>query len=87
MAIALKHLRGNIDGLLWRHHEYEYALDRTPIDVIAGTKRLREWVDDPDQDVDQLIDWIEADRRQWEAERAPYLLYGAPPLPSITSRG
>ena len=87
MAIALKHLRGNIDGPLWRHHEYEYALDRTPIDVIAGTKRLREWVDDPDQDVDQLIDWIEADRRQWEAERAPYLLYGAPPLPSITSRG
>jgi hypothetical protein len=55
--------------------------------VIAGTKRLREWVDDPDQDVDQLIDWIEADRRQWEAERAPYLLYGAPPLPSITSQG
>lgn len=80
VAIALKHLNQCFDEDLWRHHEYEYTRDRLPIDVIAGTDRLRTWIEDPSQGVDELVTSIEVDRHAWDAKRRPYLLYGAPSI-------
>ena len=49
---TLRQLRSDYD--IWRHHEYEYELDRIPIDVINGGDKLRLWVDDDSADFEQL---------------------------------
>lgn len=61
---------------IWRHHEYEYELDRIPIDVINGGPALREWVDDPAQSFADLQQRLEREAADWLAERQPHLLYG-----------
>lgn len=61
---------------LWRYHDYEYELDRKPIDVINGGPKLRNWVDDPESSFSGFFDEISADRARWQREREPFLLYG-----------
>lgn len=60
---------------LWRHHDYEYELDRKPIDVINGGSFLREWVDDPTLGFDVLEERLAAELSGWLDERLPFLLY------------
>ncbi len=73
MLKIVRELQPDIE--LWRHHEYEYELDRTPIDVISGGPTLREWVDNADSGFDDLNSMIETDISSWLDEREPYLIY------------
>lgn len=70
---ALRHIEPDYE--LWRHHEYEYELDRTPIDVINGGEGLRLWVDDPKLNFDVLEQQVERDLTAWASERQPFLVY------------
>ena len=60
---------------LWRFHEYEYELDRKPIDVINGGPWLRTWIDDNEESYDNLDRELIKTASAWEAQRAPYLMY------------
>ena len=76
IAGMLKLIRmANRDYPLWRHHEYEYELERIPIDVINGGPSLRDWVDNPDADFESLDRALAAAAIRWEDERAPFLVY------------
>jgi uncharacterized protein YbbC (DUF1343 family) len=70
---ALRHVQP--DYALWRRHEYEYELDRLPIDVINGGDFLRLWVDDPTAAFGDLDTHLQREEQDWLAERAPFLLY------------
>ncbi|MFN3236376.1 MAG: exo-beta-N-acetylmuramidase NamZ domain-containing protein [Pseudomonadales bacterium] len=70
---ALRILRPDYN--LWRHHAYEYELDRIPIDVINGGPGLREWVDDPNGTFAQFDAQLDAEAAAWQEARAPYLIY------------
>lgn len=70
---VLRQLRPDYD--LWRHHEYEYELNRVPFDVINGGPGLRVWVDDPAQSFADLEQILQSELAQWLEERAPYLIY------------
>lgn len=76
IANMLKCLR-NIapDYDLWRHHDYEYEVDRNPIDVINGGTFLREWVDSDNMGPELLDERLSATRTDWLGKREPYLLY------------
>ena len=63
------------DAPLWRHHAYEYELDRIPIDVINGGPFLRQWVDDDAAGFDALEARIEAELAAWIEEREASLIY------------
>ena len=76
IAYALKLLKlSEPEVELWRHHEYEYETGRVPIDVINGGPRLRHWVDDPLQSLDQLIHHLDETRALWLPEIAPFYRY------------
>jgi len=70
---AIRHLDGAYD--LWRYHEYEYELDRTPIDVINGGPALRTWVDDEQGSLSEFLGRTESDANRWFEERKEFLLY------------
>ncbi len=63
------------DYPLWRHHEYEYELDRIPIDVINGGASLRLWVDDPSRSFEDFSTALQGAEQRWLEERQPHLIY------------
>jgi uncharacterized protein YbbC (DUF1343 family) len=63
------------DTDLWRYHEYEYELNRTPIDVINGGPTLREWVDDDQQGFSTMEAMLDESEQRWQAEREPFITY------------
>ncbi len=63
------------DADLWRYHEYEYELDRKPIDVINGGPKLRQWVDDDQQGYSTMESMLNDDEQRWKTERQPFILY------------
>jgi uncharacterized protein YbbC (DUF1343 family) len=76
MAAAFKSLRTLApDYDLWRDFPYEYEQGRLAIDLINGSERLREWVDDPRAKPGDLDAEAAADERAWRAEREAFLLY------------
>ncbi len=76
IAGLLKALRSvRPDYALWRHHDYEYELDRIPIDVINGGPGLRHWVDDPLASFESFEAKLEEDRKVWLEQREDYLSY------------
>ncbi len=70
---AIRRLYPDYD--LWRDFPYEYEFGKLPIDVINGSPRLREWVDDMAASPADLESPTVADERAWIEERQPYLLY------------
>jgi uncharacterized protein YbbC (DUF1343 family) len=62
---------------LWRglDFKYEYTNGELAIDVINGSKLLREWVDDPNSTAADLDAMTVPDEQAWIVERKPYLLY------------
>ena len=70
---AIRHLRR--DYPLWREFPYEYEHDRLAIDLINGSEILREWVDDRESRPGDLDALAQADEREWEDVRQPFLLY------------
>jgi uncharacterized protein YbbC (DUF1343 family) len=63
------------DYPLWRDFAYEYEFDRLPIDLINGSPRLREWVDDPRAEPGDFDRLTQADEAAWREERLPFLRY------------
>lgn len=63
------------DYPLWRDFPYEYELDRLAIDLINGSSKLREWVDDPNAEPGDLDNLAKIDELAWREERAAFLLY------------
>lgn len=75
-AYVLKLLReAQPDTALWRNHEYEYELDRLPIDVINGGNGLRTWVDDDKQGLEQLRGRLDITRDEWIRGTSAYYRY------------
>ena len=74
-ALAFKALRQlHPDYAIWRDFPYEYET-RLAIDVINGSPLLREWVDDSSATVADLDAAASKDERDWQQERAQFLLY------------
>ncbi len=74
-ALAFKALRQlQPDYPIWRDFPYEYET-RLAIDVINGSPLLREWVDDASATVADLEAAASKDERDWQQERAPFLIY------------
>ncbi len=76
MALAFKALRLlRPDYDLWRDFPYEYEHDRLAIDLIDGSERLREWVDDPTATPADLDAIAVEDEESWREERDGVLRY------------
>ena len=76
VALAFKALRKlRPDYALWRDFAYEYERERLAIDLINGSERLREWVDDPDAVPADLDALAAPDEQAWREEREALLLY------------
>ena len=76
IAYALKLLKlAQPAAELWRHHEYEYEIDRLPIDIINGGSQLRHWVDDDTLHLNDLISLLDETRALWLPEIAPFYRY------------
>jgi len=76
MALAFKALRLlRPDYDLWRDFAYEYERDRLAIDLINGSERLREWVDDRTAVPADLDALAVDDEESWLEEREDVLLY------------
>ena len=60
---------------IWRYHEYEYELKRTPIDVINGGPWLRLWIEDKNLGYDDLDRELEQTVSEWRTIRAFHLIY------------
>jgi uncharacterized protein YbbC (DUF1343 family) len=76
MALAFKALRTRRpDYELWRDFPYEYEHGRFAIDLINGSERLRQWVDDPAAVPSDLDDLAMPDEAAWLEERDSVLLY------------
>jgi len=58
----------------WRQPPYEYVHDRMPIDILAGSDRLRQAIEADLQARDIVREW-EAPTREFLAVREAYLLY------------
>ena len=76
VALFLKALRRVYPAYpLWRPPPYEYEETRLPIDVINGGPDLRLWVDDASATVADLDERLNREEKEWQEERAPFLLY------------
>lgn len=75
-ALAFKALRQlQPDYELWRDFPYEYESERLAIDVINGSKLLREWVDDSAAEPGDLDALAEPDETAWREQREAVMLY------------
>jgi uncharacterized protein YbbC (DUF1343 family) len=75
-ALAFKAIRNLMpDYPLWRDFPYEYEFGKLPIDVINGSPRLREWVDDTAAEAADLDGAALVDERAWAEVLRQYSLY------------
>ncbi len=56
------------DYELWRDFPYEYETDRLAIDLIAGSDRLRRWVDSPTSGPSNLEAALSEDEQTWKEQ-------------------
>lgn len=63
------------DYEIWRHHEYEYELDRVPIDVINGGASLRNWVEDQAGGLADIDPTLKVHQDKWLQARQAHLIY------------
>ncbi len=59
---------------LWKEPPYEYVFDKNPFDVIAGTNKIREAIEQG-ADLTSITDGWRAGLTEFKEKRAPYLLY------------
>ncbi|MCG6859843.1 MAG: DUF1343 domain-containing protein, partial [Chromatiaceae bacterium] len=75
-ALILKAVRLEYpDYRIWRDFPYEYETDRLAIDLLSGGTFLREWVDDPGSEPEDLEARLIPDEAAWIRDRKPILLY------------
>jgi uncharacterized protein YbbC (DUF1343 family) len=70
---ALRRLRGNYG--IWRHFDYEYERGKLAFDVINGSQRLREWIDDSAAAPADLDALTLPEEKSWADERRSVMLY------------
>jgi uncharacterized protein YbbC (DUF1343 family) len=71
VALALKAVRlESPDSPLWRQFHYEYETERLAIDLLAGGTFLREWIDDPAAEPEDLDRRLRADEAAWAESTA-----------------
>jgi uncharacterized protein YbbC (DUF1343 family) len=59
----------------WKEPPYEYETEKLPIDILAGTDKLRAYVEEG-RSLKQMEDWWEAQCIEFDSEvRKQYLLY------------
>lgn len=58
----------------WKEPPYEYVFDKNPFDVIAGTNKIREAIEQR-VDLASITDGWKAGLTKFEEQRTPYLLY------------
>jgi uncharacterized protein YbbC (DUF1343 family) len=76
VALFLKSLRRLYpDYDLWRQPPYEYEAIKMPIDILAGSQLLREWVDDREANPEDLEKSLSKDESEWQEESKPFHLY------------
>ncbi len=58
----------------WKRPPYEYEKKKLPIDILAGTDRLRKDIEDGKM-LDEMEDWWKAESKEFEKIRKEFLLY------------
>ena len=66
--------RENREAFDWRQPPYEYEHDKQPIDILYGSDRLRQTIED-DGPLDRLVASWRADEEDFRRQREPFLLY------------
>jgi uncharacterized protein YbbC (DUF1343 family) len=74
VALLEAFLRAGPDQFAWRDPPYEYEHDKLPIDILAGSSRLREQIEAGESAAHIAESW-RADEEAFKALRAPFLLY------------
>ncbi len=75
-ALALKVIGELYPGYqLWRDFPYEYVEDRLAFDVINGGPALRQWIENPAVNADDLDTLTAPDERAWAGTVKEHLLY------------
>lgn len=73
MLKSLRAVQG--DSFAWREPPYEYEFEKLPIDLLNGTKKVREWVDDKRSSAQDLEALLAPQEKQWVDFIKPYYLY------------
>jgi uncharacterized protein YbbC (DUF1343 family) len=74
VALVEQFHRTNPEQFAWRPPPYEYEHDRLPIDILAGSDRLRRQIEAGMPAREIAAEW-EADEQAFRATREPFLLY------------
>lgn len=74
VAIIEELRRANPSAFAWRPPPYEYEAVLPPIDILAGSARLREWLERGASAEDLAASW-HGDEAAFRTLRAPYLRY------------
>jgi uncharacterized protein YbbC (DUF1343 family) len=74
VALVEQFHRTNPEQFAWRPPPYEYEHDRLPIDILAGSDRLRRQIEAGMPAREIAAEWA-ADEQAFRATREPFLLY------------
>jgi uncharacterized protein YbbC (DUF1343 family) len=58
----------------WKQPPYEYEYNKLPIDILAGTDRIRQMIDDGTP-LNEVQEFIKLDSAGFDKIRSKYLLY------------
>jgi uncharacterized protein YbbC (DUF1343 family) len=74
VALAQMFRRADPAQFAWRQPPYEYEHDKLPIDILAGSARLRQQIE-ADVPAREIADGWHVDEQAFAAVRQPFLLY------------
>lgn len=63
------------DEFAWQTAPYEYETERPPIDILSGSDRLRQALDNDRTSPEDVLRLAELDSQAWRDRISPYLLY------------
>lgn len=74
--VMLKAIKKVAPGLMnWREPGYEYDFKNLPVDLLNGTTKLREWVDDKSSTLGDLESVLQPGEKAWREITKPCLIY------------
>jgi uncharacterized protein YbbC (DUF1343 family) len=74
--VMLKAVRKVAPKLLkWRDPPYEYEFEKLPIDLLNGTTKVRQWVDDSKSTFEELESLLAPQELAWKARVKSFYLY------------
>jgi uncharacterized protein YbbC (DUF1343 family) len=74
LAILRQIRLGYPEHFHWRQPPYEYEYNKLPIDILAGTERIRQMIDN-NTPLKEIQEFVEADCSGFDSIRSKYLLY------------